>query len=522
MEEFDRCPDFKEFLKISSQFRLGDLETEKPHPKTVGLSEQAATDLPRAISILKEVDLDALAVVLVKQEDILRLKADIAQTLNNGKRIFLAGCGATGRLSLVLEVLWRKEQEGTIREDSVVSFMAGGDTALIRSIEDFEDHPGFAHRQLIALGFGEGDLLIASTEGGETPWVIGAAERAAQLSSAHPYFLYCNPDKLLMNLTDRTTRILTNPDVHRINLSAGQMALTGSTRMQASTVLMYAIGLALLNVFSELSVEDEVNTLLGFLKETDYNFLAEHIVTESGHYLAGDYMLYSTCGDLGICVLTDTTERSPTFSLHPFENIQDTGAPVSLVYLCLPEAPDAVSAWHKLLGRPPRPLDWNEYPVTSAGYLKGFDFSVQALERRSRAVAPQQLIVFDISRSGKSIKMALGDKVSYLQTGKLSLLHEHLLLKMILNIHSTLVMGRLGRYESNLMTWVRASNNKLIDRAARYVLLLLEKDGISCSYDHVICRLFEIIGQCLQGTGVNSDRPIVLETYRSLAGAGKY
>lgn len=44
--------------------------------------------------------------------------------------------------------------------------MAGGDAALIKSIEDFEDHPEFAEQQLIQLGFKENDLLIGSTEGG--------------------------------------------------------------------------------------------------------------------------------------------------------------------------------------------------------------------------------------------------------------------------------------------------------------------------------------------------------------------
>jgi len=29
-------------------------------------------------------------------------------------------------------------------EDSIVSFMSGGDVALIKSVEDFEDHPEFA------------------------------------------------------------------------------------------------------------------------------------------------------------------------------------------------------------------------------------------------------------------------------------------------------------------------------------------------------------------------------------------
>jgi len=513
----------EEFLRIASQFRLGVLETEKPHPKTANLSELVLNDLSRAVSILKEIDLEALAVIPARQAEILQLKADIEKTLSNGRRIFLAGCGATGRLSLVLEVLWRKERIGTAYEGSVVSFMAGGDTALIRSIEDFEDHPENAHRQLTDLGFGEGDLLIAITEGGETPFVIGAAEKAVERSANNPYFLYCNPDELLMGLTDRTTRILTNPAVHRINLSVGPMALTGSTRMQASTVLMYVVGLALLCAFRDLPVENDVTNFLHYLEQADYSFLEGFIETEAGHYKAGNYMFYETGDDLGICVLTDTTERSPTFSLHPFENIQDRDAPVSLAYLCLPDAPDTHAAWHNLLRRPPRPLGWDEYPVTSLQYLEGFDFSTNARGRRERAVVPGQLIIFDIRRTVDSIKLVLGERVGYLQTGNLSLLHQHLLLKMILNIHSTLVMGKMGRYESNLMTWVRASNNKLIDRAARYVLLLLERDGIICSYAQVIRRLFIITGQYSQGVyGISTERPIVLETYRSLAEADKH
>ena len=513
----------EEFLRIASQFRLGVLDTEKPHPKTANLSELVLNDLSRAVSILKEIDLEALAVIPARQAEILQLKADIEKTLSNGRRIFLAGCGATGRLSLVLEVLWRKERIGTAYEGSVVSFMAGGDTALIRSIEDFEDHPENAHRQLTDLGFGEGDLLIAITEGGETPFVIGAAEKAVERSANNPYFLYCNPDELLMGLTDRTTRILTNPAVHRINLSVGPMALTGSTRMQASTVLMYVVGLALLCAFRDLPVENDVTNFLHYLEQADYSFLEGFIETEAGHYKAGNYMFYETGDDLGICVLTDTTERSPTFSLHPFENIQDRDAPVSLAYLCLPDAPDTHAAWHNLLRRPPRPLGWDEYPVTSLQYLEGFDFSTNARGRRERAVVPGQLIIFDIRRTVDSIKLVLGERVGYLQTGNLSLLHQHLLLKMILNIHSTLVMGKMGRYESNLMTWVRASNNKLIDRAARYVLLLLERDGIICSYAQVIRRLFIITGQYSQGVyGISTERPIVLETYRSLAEADKH
>ena len=44
--------------------------------------------------------------------------------------------------------------------------MAGGDAALIKSIEDFQDHPQFAEQQVVELGFRENDLMIGSTEGG--------------------------------------------------------------------------------------------------------------------------------------------------------------------------------------------------------------------------------------------------------------------------------------------------------------------------------------------------------------------
>jgi N-acetylmuramic acid 6-phosphate etherase len=50
---------------------------------------------------------------------------------------------------------------------------------------------------------------------------------------------------------------------------------------------------------------------------------------------------------------------------------------------------------------------------------------------------------------------------------------------MILNTHSLMVMGKVGRYEGNVMTWVRASNGKLIDRTLRYLDFLIEKRNLT-------------------------------------------
>jgi N-acetylmuramic acid 6-phosphate etherase len=71
----------------------------------------------------------------------------------------------------------------------------------------------------------------------------------------------------------------------------------------------------------------------------------------------------------------------------------------------------------------------------------------------------------------------------------------------------------MGRYLDNLMTYVKPSNNKLIDRAARYVRLLAEKrTGILPSYDATIHALFT------EREVMQIGEPIVLKTLRRILG----
>ncbi|MCO4794256.1 MAG: hypothetical protein KC493_11110, partial [Bacteriovoracaceae bacterium] len=84
-------------------------------------------------------------------------------------------------------------------------------------------------------------------------------------------------------------------------------------------------------------------------------------------------------------------------------------------------------------------------------------------------------------------------------------------LKMILNIHSTLVMGRLERYESNIMTWVKSSNNKLIDRSARNIDYLLKEKGLSFSYQEIVYKIFE------KSEELRPNQSIVLECVNALS-----
>lgn len=62
-------------------------------------------------------------------------------------------------------------------------------------------------------------------------------------------------------------------------------------------------------------------------------------------------------------------------------------------------------------------------------------------------------------------------------------------------------MGRLGRYYSNIMTFVKPTNYKLIDRSARYVMFLRPKT----TYEEAVRAIYDI------KLSLKADEPIVLK-----------
>jgi N-acetylmuramic acid 6-phosphate etherase len=475
------------FLEIASHFKLGHLVTEDFHPKTHKLSDLVKKDVKAAHRLLQEVDRDAIHVLSPKQDLLWELAVEIRDTLEKGHKIFMCGCGATGRLSLVLETLFRQKYGQT---NQVFSFMAGGDFALIKSVESFEDKTEYGERQLMELGFGPNDLLLASTEGGETPFVIGATHKAASVSSRKPYFLYCNPDELLMPIL-RSKEVLESPKIKKVNLTVGPMAISGSTRMQASTALMLGIGVGLLYKHQS---QNEFNVFYqDFLKrltETDYSSLAPLTKIEAELYKNKKFVNYVTDPYLAISILTDTTERSPTFSLRGFENRLDEEKDHALAYLFIPESENSGHAWSELLWRAPRPVEWEELNGRiNKDRVFGFDISKQGLKNRSLHLPT---VEFSVTYSKGEVRFACQNEAQKFSWGE-DPLFNHLMVKMLLNAHSTLIMGLLDRYEGNVMTWVRASNNKLIDRAARYILQLLKDQNKTPSYEDVVLKIFEEI-----------------------------
>ncbi len=489
-----------------SSFRLGFLPTEQILPETAQLSSLAQENLRLALRLIFEQDVKALQVVLASRDQIFEMAASIREAWRQGHRVYLGGCGSTGRLSLTLEYLFR---QASPRSDQVRSFIAGGDVALVHSLEGFEDRPELGARQLEELGFSSQDLLIASSEGGETPFVLGALKCAAKLSRRPCFFLFCNPPELLHSI-ERSHQVLTNSKVKCISLPVGPQVLAGSTRLQASTSLFMAMGLALLFATEPDEGFRAFESWVEDLSFSTYQALQPFIVRERETYLENHYTHYEA-STLALTVFTDTTERAPTFSLPRFQSFNESKDNPSWSHVSLSYAQTSDEAWVRLLGRIPRTLEWgSEFATSDFTYLSGFDFSVRARALREARLAPRQVFLFEVSREDSGILWRFREVEERFPIINYHALFEHLALKLLLNAHSTLVMGRLHRYTGNLMTYVNPSNGKLVDRACRYVQELLKRQNLDVPEEEIMREIFRLRYRTAQGVSV------VLETVKNL------
>ncbi|MFN2336953.1 MAG: hypothetical protein ABR560_08290, partial [Bacteroidales bacterium] len=187
------------FLNHETQFHLGMLPTEQANPKTRNLDKIFAESTRKGVKTLLSVDMDIypMAQRIFRGKEYDRLVKAGVKAISEGKKIIFSGCGATGRLSILLESFWRcffrdlhQDYPDIYKkvkhvEDSVFSIMTGGDYALIRAVEYFEDYQEFGRQQVRELNVVEGDILVAITEGGETSSVLGtlaeAADRGAEV-----------------------------------------------------------------------------------------------------------------------------------------------------------------------------------------------------------------------------------------------------------------------------------------------------------------------------------------------------
>lgn len=235
-------PESIDYIQNKTQFQLHTLLTEQRHPKTWDLSERIQKDSRAGLKMLFSVDediVDKLSSLSREKGPLEQAVQAIEEALLSNHKIYVYGCGATGRLAKQMEStfwrpfwekvkstgnIWKKIQPhlGESIESRLIGEMTGGDRALISSLEGFEDLQLIGHLQLEDRKVEKGDVVICVTEGGETSSVIGtilsALDQWKQVNAYDPaqtrknlYFIYNNPDEKLLPF-DRSRVVLEEPD----------------------------------------------------------------------------------------------------------------------------------------------------------------------------------------------------------------------------------------------------------------------------------------------------------------------
>jgi len=244
--------------------------TEQRNPRSENLEKMNAQDLVKLfVDEEKFVDEGLRAA----SADLARVVELVAESLGKGGRLFYVGAGTSGRLG-VLDASEIPPTFGASPE-LVQGIIAGGATALHRSVEGAEDESSRGALAMDRRGVKDVDVVLGITASGRTPFVLGALTQAKSLG-AKTILLSCNPAREKKANVDLA-----------IDLAVGPEILTGSTRLKAgtatkvalniiSTGAMVALGKVRGNLMIDLNtssakLRDRATRMLAELTECDYN-----------------------------------------------------------------------------------------------------------------------------------------------------------------------------------------------------------------------------------------------------------
>lgn len=187
--------------------------TEQRNPRTTDIDRVPTIDVLRMINDEDRTVPFAVAQALPE----LARAVDLGVTaIMSGGRVHYVGAGTSGRLA----TLDAAELVPTFNApaDWFVAHHAGGSEALVRAVEEVEDHSGAAQIRRSATAK---DVVVGVTASGRTPFVIGALQEAQALG-AHTV------------LVSNNASVPFSPDV-LVALNTGPEAIAGSTRMKAGS-----------------------------------------------------------------------------------------------------------------------------------------------------------------------------------------------------------------------------------------------------------------------------------------------
>jgi len=228
-----------------------DSTTEACNPRTQGLDRLPTGDL---VELLVREDAAAHGAVVRALPELVRATELLRERLEAGGRWLNLGAGTSGRLG-VLDAAEIPPTFG-LPPDRVQGVIAGGSAALERAVEGAEDAPEAAARDLAERDLAAGDVLVALSASGSTPYVRGGVTHARGIGAA-TIAITCNPGAPLACEVDLA-----------IVLDVGPEAIAGSTRLKGglaqkmalhtlSTAVMVRLGRTHGNRMSHLAITNQ-------------------------------------------------------------------------------------------------------------------------------------------------------------------------------------------------------------------------------------------------------------------------
>jgi N-acetylmuramic acid 6-phosphate etherase len=196
----------------------GNPLTEEINPLSVDIDEKSV------VEILELVNQEDKKVAFAVEEVIPEIAKGVnimENSIRNGGRIFYFGSGTSGRLG----VLDAAELPVTFGVDPYLfkPVLAGGKNAMFTAKEGAEDSRAEGRRRVAKEKVGRNDVLIGITASGETPFVIGALQRAKE-RGACTLAVATNPEGQAKDFSDVYIAIRVGPEI-----------IAGSTRMKSAT-----------------------------------------------------------------------------------------------------------------------------------------------------------------------------------------------------------------------------------------------------------------------------------------------
>ena len=224
--ELDERPTIQPKSREAEIEELAAALTEQRNPRSENLDKLSAREL---VELFVDEEKSVRKALHEKIVDLAGAVEMVSAALRKGGKLFYIGAGTSGRLG----VLDASEIPPTFgaSADLVQGIIAGGASALHRSVEGAEDDESSGALAIDERGIRNVDVVIGITASGRTPFVLGALTRAKAIG-AHTIRLTCNP------------AAATNDNVDlAIDLATGPELLTGSTRLKAGTATKIALNI---------------------------------------------------------------------------------------------------------------------------------------------------------------------------------------------------------------------------------------------------------------------------------------